>query len=67
MNLEEFEAEERKAQSEKRPLHVVGTTALSIHTPGGHYMYVVDAAGQVERRQFPGYVGPDAHLGAVDA
>lgn len=71
MNLEDFEATEREAQSAKRPCHVVGKTALTIHTPGGHYLYVADPiSGEVERRRLPfdSHFSPcDAHLGAVDA
>ena len=51
-----------------KPLHMLGDgkTALTLYTPAGHYIFVVDSvSGEVSRRRLPYYSGPDAHLGGV--
>ena len=50
-----------------KPLHMLGDgkTALTLHTPTGHYIFLCDpVSGEVSRRKLP-YSGSDAHLGAV--
>ena len=66
MTLDELQ---QQPGTQVKPLHMLGDgkTSLTLHTPTGHYIFVVDqASGEVSRRRLP-YSGPDAHLGAVSA
>ena len=48
MNLEELEKTER----ESRPLHITSNkTALTIHTPAGHFLYLCGPDGNIERKR----------------